>query len=945
MKIPICLILASVTIWAAAGTSELEAVKLKTPVIIDGRLEESVWKTARFHDQFKRMESDVPATRRTEAAIAYDHNALIVGVRAYVPDAELKTTALFDECVEVMLDPQGTSDTYYHFAVGANGMLFDRKCEQSGYVGDAGYDSGFSAGVFRGKDMWSAEIRIPFRALELTAVHPDFWSVNLARESSGRRENEISAIGEKGRLNVKSAFLKMKTPEVDFTPFFWSSGEPVVATAVKNGKLAADFRYKITNQSATERSIKAELYLTCAEHRLAPFQSNPFTVAAGADTEVNFPDIQLSQSGMYQAALRLRDAATNRIVNIKRSSHQLRFVPLTLQLHDPHYRNAIFATQQLDQVRCTVRTAAFQPDMKMVVQIRRQGAAEVLATSEKPIAPALDFAFPVSQLPDGRLEITAQLREKDGTTAAATTVAIRKLPRRQGEVWRGKDRNWYIDGKKVFMLLSWSNADFHFPEFLAALNADSRFGGLYISPIGFGLSAPGIRKILQNEGVTPQVEDFFRARAQEYLKNPRLFAHYWVDEPDCQGMSRKTAAAVAAVIADADPYHPVIISTGTQGVISYSDCGEINGFHCYPNPIPGQPMSNFMKIVVCMDKAKDFFTDDVAAQSIAYLHQGFDYSEHNARNSRIPSYDEYRSQNLLALILGAQGLLHYNVFRGDYPELQLGIPVLLKEQQLVGEEAIIQTPLPVPRHTPALRMRAMKNPQNGAVWLLACNASYEPREFSINLPELADRMLQVLSEERTVKASGGKFTDVFQPFEVHVYTSDQRNFNLTPRSQIQAAIEEAYARRAKPGNLAYQRFENSRLEVNASSNINQIAGGPRSNTLWHVTDGVINAENPRGGLGWQDKTPSEVPDWLELEFKTPVKAGRVVVYPAENSLQDYDVQVWRNGAYETVGRVIAAQGEYQEIPFSPVETDKIRIYITKNRRQYSQIQEIEVYER
>jgi hypothetical protein len=58
---------------------------------------------------------------------------------------------------------------------------------------------------------------------------------------------------------------------------------------------------------------------------------------------------------------------------------------------------------------------------------------------------------------------------------------------------------------------------------------------------------------------------------------------------------------------------------------------------------------------------------------------------------------------------------------------------------------------------------------NGAVYVIAVNASRGPATASINVPALGDRVLRSLDGGQTVTASGGTFTDSFGPLEVRVY--------------------------------------------------------------------------------------------------------------------------------------------------------------------------------
>ena len=918
------------------------------PPVIDGKLDDPVWQGAKFYDDFKIMESDKPATRRTEFAVAYTDNAIVFGFKAFVPDGALVITpgerSLFDECVEVMLDPSGGTESYFHFCVGANGALYDRVCEQGGHVGDKSWESGFAGEVMRIDDRsWSAEVSIPFRAPEFIDASSESWSLNVARESG-----ELSSIARKGRFNSAGSFLRMAAPKVDFSPFFWETAPPEAATRIEDGRLAVDLSVKIKNLTGTTRKVRVGYALTPPAGTILFETRPPRKFAVNAASTVNFKTVRLDTPGEYGCEISVRDADTNRLLVRRGAKLALDFVPVTVELIDPHYRNAIFATQELDEVRYTVRLALDAANMRLRSGIRAVAGNGSLAEETVAAKSENRFEFPVEPLPYGRLEVFAELTDRVGKEAAQAAIPLRKLPYLQNEVWRGKDRNWYVDGKKVFLLLAWNYPHFHFPEYVAFMPSREEHGwhGGVMSELGFGLTSAGIRPIMDAAGITPEVEEFFRRRVKSYVANPKLFGHYWVDEPDCQGMTREIAAEVAAIVADQDPYHPVIVSTGTNGITAYPDCGEINGFHCYPNPEIGKPMANFMKIVGLMDKARRFFGDDVAAQSIAYLHQGFNYGDAGSRNSRIPSYEEWRNQDILSLILGAQGLMHYNVFHWEFPELYIGMKELVKEQKIIGEEAVIQNPPRVKptASKPHIRLRAQVN-DDGSAWLLACNASYQADTGVVTWPELGNKKLQVLSEDRSIAPENGRFTDRFGPFEARVYTTSDRDLGLKTVKETNALIEAEYSERAKPGNLAYQRFEDSKLTVNASSNKHRIGSGPASNTLWHVTDGVTRDNRMLFEPAcFSDNTLGEVPDWIELVFHKPVTVGRVVVYPDANTLRDYEVQIRKDGEYVPVASVKDAEGECLTSSFGSETTDAVRISVTANRGTNTRIYEVEVYE-
>jgi hypothetical protein len=70
---------------------------------------------------------------------------------------------------------------------------------------------------------------------------------------------------------------------------------------------------------------------------------------------------------------------------------------------------------------------------------------------------------------------------------------------------------------------------------------------------------------------------------------------------------------------------------------------------------------------------------------------------------------------------------------------------------------------------PGSPVKAGGREHNGAVYVIAVNASRSPATASINVPALGDRVLRSLDGQQTLTASGGSFTDSFGPLEVRVY--------------------------------------------------------------------------------------------------------------------------------------------------------------------------------
>ena len=117
-------------------------------------------------------------------------------------------------------------------------------------------------------------------------------------------------------------------------------------------------------------------------------------------------------------------------------------------------------------------------------------------------------------------------------------------------------------------------------------------------------------------------------------------------------------------------------------------------------------------------------------------------------------------------------------------------------------------------------------------------------------------------------------------------------------------------------------------------------------SLWHVTDGLFIGNRkcfPREI--WHDNTPNKAPDWISLAFQKKVKVGRAVVYPYEKSLKDFEIQAWLNGAWKTVASQKNGNADSFELKFTPVESEKFRLFVTATNGPDAKVDEIELYEK
>ena len=926
----------------SAAADTLQAVRVDGKINIDGKLSEKAWAKATVINKFYVNGLKKPAYPAT-AKLLYDDSAVYIGFDCPTPpggtikaDAKKRTDRVYyDDCVEVMIDPNKTGDRYFHILVNSLGTINDRYCDQGGYVGDDKWDGAIKARAVKTAKGYSVEMRVPYYTLDIIPGGSKDWGFNFCRDT--RNPNQESSAAN-GFFNVAGHFLKVSGIDIDLTKFGWETSPPVVSTKRSGNKLKVDLSVSVSNLAAVEQEALVDVVIIGDNGSATAVTPRKFK--GEESINVVSRDLELGGPGKYRCIVSISDPVTKKIYKRRTYPLTVNFSPVEITLHDPHYRDAIFATQNLKNVVYTVKSNLPAKQAAGFVTGIKTLDGKVLVS--KKVAKAGKISFPVDKLPEGKMLIFADALNKQNKVIGSMVHPLRKLAYQKGEVWMDKDRFWRVDGKRYFVLSEWN--DIHVKGIPIGVGEEAcEPGGKFITGNLMWSSFPA-RKAYKLPSIPAKEEAIIRKTVRQYRNNPDMFAYYMADEPEISGVSAAGLTDAARIVKDEDPYHPIVISNNSVvGGKDYADAAEINGLHPYPNPAKNQPKSNFSKVVTFMDQAIEFNRNRKHPQTITYLQQGFNYGDWGAADSRIPTYDEIRTQYLMTLIMGGRGILTYNRLTRHYPEIYIGMRHFVNEIKYLApaflENDVIAKENKV--SNPAVRFIVKKLKNDYFVMAVSTNHNKENADFTI--PAIGNRKLYVVSENRTVTAKGGKFSDVFNNYQVHIYTTDANAAKITPLDKIEKEIAAINNARRKPGNLAFQMFEHDHVQISASSNAGMLRRADSS--LWHVTDGVIVDYKNRNikFAVWHDKTPNKFPDWIELKFDKVIEFSRVKVCAYENSLKDFEVQVWKNGKFETVATVKNSKAHWHECKFPMVKSDRVRIFVTATNGPTSKIDEIEVY--
>jgi hypothetical protein len=166
-------------------------------IVLDGRVDESVWQRAQPATDFIQQDPDLgaPATERTEVRIVFDSESLYMAVICYdsEPERLLGYQRRRDQSLSADDRFMWTIDTYlnsrggYYFEINPSGLMGDELMGLG--EGNRQWDGIWTANVRRSQVGWTAEVEIPFRTLSFDPNAPA-WGINFQR--TVRRKNEES---------------------------------------------------------------------------------------------------------------------------------------------------------------------------------------------------------------------------------------------------------------------------------------------------------------------------------------------------------------------------------------------------------------------------------------------------------------------------------------------------------------------------------------------------------------------------------------------------------------------------------------------------------------------------------------------------------------------------------------------------------------------------------
>jgi hypothetical protein len=196
-----------ISISFAAAQPEIKAVYTKITPVIDGRVDEEVWKEAAVISQFFQREPNIgePVTEKTEFLFLVDHNNIYIGVHCYDNKDKITAKELArdvslsdDDRIQVIFDTFLDGRNGYWFQVGPRGSIGDALIGENGKNFNKSWDGLWDGRAKITETGWDAELKIPFKTLGFKKGQ-DTWGLKLIRHI--RRKSE-SAYWPETSLNA-----------------------------------------------------------------------------------------------------------------------------------------------------------------------------------------------------------------------------------------------------------------------------------------------------------------------------------------------------------------------------------------------------------------------------------------------------------------------------------------------------------------------------------------------------------------------------------------------------------------------------------------------------------------------------------------------------------------------------------------------------------------------
>lgn len=178
----------------------MEAVQINKAPVIDGKLDDPVWQTVEFQNNFFQREpkEGEPATEKTEVAIIYDKKNLYIGARCFDSEpekiiaTEMRRDAFLykDDYFSIIFDTFHDFRNAFYFTTNPFGLRRDGTVSDEGKIQNSNWDGVWSCKTSIDNRGWFVEMAIPWQTLRFKEGGKTVWGANFVRRIQRKNEDD-----------------------------------------------------------------------------------------------------------------------------------------------------------------------------------------------------------------------------------------------------------------------------------------------------------------------------------------------------------------------------------------------------------------------------------------------------------------------------------------------------------------------------------------------------------------------------------------------------------------------------------------------------------------------------------------------------------------------------------------------------------------------------------
>ncbi len=306
-----------------AGATKVDPPRVEATVVIDGALDEPVWRQAAVLTGFSQFspQDGIPAADSTVVYVWYSPTAMHFGVRAYEPHGTVRATLAerdriaSDDQIQFLIGTFNDGRQAAMFAVNPLGIQSDGSLVEQGNRGGAGLMGGGNSSresadlsqdyVYQSKGRlteygYEIEVRIPFKSLRYQSLPEQTWGINVIRrvQHSNYEDSWVPATRSGASFLAQSGSLTglnglSRGLVLDMTPELTDrlDGRPGTdAWSYREGgaKVGATVRWGITNNLTLNGTVNPDF--SQVEADAGQFQFDPRRLVFFAERRPFFID-------------------------------------------------------------------------------------------------------------------------------------------------------------------------------------------------------------------------------------------------------------------------------------------------------------------------------------------------------------------------------------------------------------------------------------------------------------------------------------------------------------------------------------------------------------------------------------------------------------------------------------------------------------------------------